>query len=165
MASTSIEVKYEDGTDDRYFILTHPILFINPIILDDMKRKSDVDCFMAMRKSLIFRGYILLQYLCNDLLSPMKYFNLESFDVGILEVARFYVLRNHWRLNIHIFSITSVKQPNNWNFDCDFSTLRTFRFIVVRCCKISYYISWQNALKKAVFLDMWLLIYDCSGFP
>ena len=105
MASTSIEVKYEDGTDDRYFILTHPILFINPIILDDMKRKSDVDCFMAMRKSLIFRGYILLQYLCNDLLSPMKYFNLESFDV-------------------------------------------------VRCCKISYYISWQNALKKAVFLDM-----------
>ena len=48
MASTSIEVKYEDGTDDRYFILTHPILFINPIILDDMKRKSDVDCFMAM---------------------------------------------------------------------------------------------------------------------
>ena len=107
MASTSIEVKYEDGTDDRYFILTHPILFINPIILDDMKRKGDVDCFMAMRKSLIFRGYILLQYLCNDLLSPMKYFNLESFDVGI-----------------------------------------------VRCCKISYYISWQNALKKAVFLDM-----------
>ena len=95
MASTSIEVKYEDGTDDRYFILTHPILFINPIILDDMKRKSDVDYFMAIRKSLIFRGYILLQYLCNDLLSPMKYFNLESFDVGILEVARFYVLRNH----------------------------------------------------------------------
>ena len=50
MASTSIEVKYEDGTDDRYFILTHPILFINPIILDDMKRKSDVDCFMVMQK-------------------------------------------------------------------------------------------------------------------
>ena len=85
MASTSIEVIYEDGTDDRYFILTHPILFINPIILDDMKRKSYVDCFMAMRKSLIFRGYILLQYLCNDLLSPMKYFNLESFDVALLQ--------------------------------------------------------------------------------
>ena len=50
MASTSIEVKYEDGTDDRYFILTHPVLFIDPIILDDMKRKKDVDCFMVMRK-------------------------------------------------------------------------------------------------------------------
>ena len=81
MASTSIEVKNEDGTDDRYFILTHPVLFIDPIILDDMKRKKDVDCFMAMRKSLILRGYILLQYPCNDLLSPMNAFKQESFEV------------------------------------------------------------------------------------
>ena len=82
MASTSIEVKYEDGTGDRYFIFTHPVLFIDPIILDDMKRKSDVDYFMAIRKSLIFRGYILLQYPCNDVLSPMKSFKQESFEIG-----------------------------------------------------------------------------------
>ena len=50
MASTSIEVKYEDGTDDTYFILTHPVLFIDPIILDDTQRKGNVDCFMVMLK-------------------------------------------------------------------------------------------------------------------
>ena len=49
-------------------------------MLDEMQRQCDVDCFMAMRKSLIFRGYILLQYPCNDLLSPMKSFKLESFE-------------------------------------------------------------------------------------
>ena len=31
-------------------------------------------------KSLMLRGYILLQHPCNDLLSPMKSFKLESFE-------------------------------------------------------------------------------------
>ena len=31
-------------------------------------------------KSLMLRGYILLQHPCNDLLSPMKSFELESFE-------------------------------------------------------------------------------------
>ena len=35
---------------------------------------------MAMRKSLMLRGYILLQHPCNDLLSPMNAFEPESFE-------------------------------------------------------------------------------------
>ena len=50
MVITSIKVKDEDGADERYFILTHPVVFIDPIILDKMQRKCDIDCFMLMRK-------------------------------------------------------------------------------------------------------------------
>ena len=73
-------------------MLTHPVLFIDPIILDDMQRKCDVDCFMVLRKIFDVATVYTVQHPCNDLLSPIKYFKLESFMAEILEATRFIIL-------------------------------------------------------------------------
>ena len=53
----------------------------------------------------MLRGYILLQYPCNELLSPMKSFKQESFEAGILKATLFYLFCNRTNLQMYLLKL------------------------------------------------------------